>query len=59
MPAPRLLDFTTPATGENAGSSPLWHSVPGGGLDTLEAIESRFTMWTVGDVDLSESPEVC
>ncbi|KIP12276.1 hypothetical protein PHLGIDRAFT_113755 [Phlebiopsis gigantea 11061_1 CR5-6] len=56
LPAPQLLDFS-PAAGENAGSSPLWHNMPGGGLDTLEAIESRFTMWTMGEVDLSESTE--
>jgi hypothetical protein len=58
LPAPRLLDFA-PAAGANAGAAPQWHSMPGGGLDIFGALNSSYTAWSAGEVDLSEASEVC
>lgn len=57
LPAPRLLDFA-PA-GDNVGAAPVWHSMPGGGLNTLDTLQSRLTTWSAGEVDLSDPSEVC
>lgn len=55
-PAPTLLTFASDA-GDNAGEIPLWHNVPGGGLDLSESLVTRFTAWSAGEVDLEDPPE--
>ncbi|GJE90745.1 hypothetical protein PsYK624_068890 [Phanerochaete sordida] len=56
LPGPTLLTFASDA-GDNAGGPPLWHSVPGGGLDLSDSLATRFTTWSAGVADLEEPPE--
>lgn len=58
LPVARRLNFTA-AAAENVGAAPRWHNVPGGGLDTFEALSTPFTTWSAGELDLEDHTEVC